>query len=68
MKARCVTCEQMVEADDETCAWFPAWREHVCECHGGSACHGDDLRADDAYNSPTRGVAEQINDETRRRR
>ena len=59
MKARCVTCEQTVEIPDG--AFYFLDEELLCPCPGGSACQGDDLRADDAYNDPRTGQASEIN-------
>ena len=67
MKARCVTCEQIVERDEELC-WLTYESEWSCSCPGGRACKGDDLRADDAYNDPRTGQAAAINAANRSKR
>ena len=71
MKARCVTCEQMVETDEwkrELDAFGSKIKIQICNCPGGRACQGDDYTEDHRLDDPRHGQADSINAENRRRR
>ena len=52
MKATCLECDQVVEADEENCRTNIDY-EAECPCPGGSACQGDDYAEDHRLDSPT---------------
>lgn len=63
MKATCLECDQIVDADEETCmADASSYEDEImCPCPGDYRCEADVPGADDSHNDPRHGQAADIN-------
>jgi len=61
MKARCLTCDVIVDCDESFIDASSDETEDMCDCPGGSRCAGDDCSIDAVIDDPRHGQAADIN-------